>query len=233
MPWRHMREWRYSCTILDVDTRWRWAVSFTPWPLYPMGIGHGTHWIGGWVGPRAGLDSMKKKKYLASAGSRNPAVQPVARRCTASAIPDPFQVLIEFESMRVAGPDVWFTVVCINVRYFCFTFMYHNPLGERMSHTCTHLPQNAVHAWSNWITVSGNQMTFRSLSQNRKGFFGLFRLFRGRINSATLVEHALKIQRVNVTFPSLVAVSTEIPFHWSTVTHYTLSSRDMHAMNLE
>jgi hypothetical protein len=30
---RYMEEWRYSSTILDLWTRWRWAVSFTPWPL--------------------------------------------------------------------------------------------------------------------------------------------------------------------------------------------------------
>jgi hypothetical protein len=24
----------------------------------------GTHWIGGWVGPRAGLDDVEKKKYV-------------------------------------------------------------------------------------------------------------------------------------------------------------------------
>jgi hypothetical protein len=35
MPWGHIREWRYSSTILDFGTRWRWVVSFTPRPLYP------------------------------------------------------------------------------------------------------------------------------------------------------------------------------------------------------
>jgi hypothetical protein len=31
------------------------VVSFTPWPLYLQGKSPGTHWIGGWVGPRAVL----------------------------------------------------------------------------------------------------------------------------------------------------------------------------------
>jgi hypothetical protein len=35
MPWRHMREWRYSSTILDLGSRWRWVVSSTTPPLYP------------------------------------------------------------------------------------------------------------------------------------------------------------------------------------------------------
>jgi hypothetical protein len=30
-----MGEWRCSSTILDLGTRWRWVVSFTPWPFYP------------------------------------------------------------------------------------------------------------------------------------------------------------------------------------------------------
>jgi hypothetical protein len=31
-PWRHIGEWRYSSTILDLGTRWRWVVSLTPLP---------------------------------------------------------------------------------------------------------------------------------------------------------------------------------------------------------
>jgi hypothetical protein len=37
MPWRYMGEWGYSSNLLDLGTRWRWAVSFTPLPLYPPG----------------------------------------------------------------------------------------------------------------------------------------------------------------------------------------------------
>jgi hypothetical protein len=32
-----MGEWRYSSTIPDLGTKWRWVVSFTPWLLYPRG----------------------------------------------------------------------------------------------------------------------------------------------------------------------------------------------------
>jgi hypothetical protein len=45
--------------ILDLGTRWRWVVSFTHWPLYPTERAAGTHWIGGWVGPRAVLDKTR------------------------------------------------------------------------------------------------------------------------------------------------------------------------------
>jgi hypothetical protein len=33
-PWRHMGEWRYSSSILDIATGWRRVASFTPRPLY-------------------------------------------------------------------------------------------------------------------------------------------------------------------------------------------------------
>jgi hypothetical protein len=44
LPCRHMGEWRYSSTVLDLDTR-----CGAP----------GTRCIGGWVGTRACLDAMK------------------------------------------------------------------------------------------------------------------------------------------------------------------------------
>jgi hypothetical protein len=33
-PWRLMGKWRYNSTILNLSTRWRWEVSFTPLPRY-------------------------------------------------------------------------------------------------------------------------------------------------------------------------------------------------------
>jgi hypothetical protein len=47
-----MREWRYSSTILDLGTRWEWSAS-SPVPFTPGETALGTHWIEGWVGPRA------------------------------------------------------------------------------------------------------------------------------------------------------------------------------------
>jgi hypothetical protein len=38
------------------------VVSFTPRPLYPQEKSPDTYWIGGWVGPRAVLDAVVKKK---------------------------------------------------------------------------------------------------------------------------------------------------------------------------
>jgi hypothetical protein len=40
----------------------------------------GTHWIGGWVGPRTGLNIVDKRNIFPPAANPNPAVRPVARR---------------------------------------------------------------------------------------------------------------------------------------------------------
>jgi hypothetical protein len=51
--------------ILDVGTRWRWIVSFTPRPLYPQRKNPcWTRW--------------RREKFLAPAGNPTPAVQPGA-----------------------------------------------------------------------------------------------------------------------------------------------------------
>jgi hypothetical protein len=40
--------------------------------LYAPERAPGTHWIGGWVGPTAGLDAEAKKIFFAPAGNRIP-----------------------------------------------------------------------------------------------------------------------------------------------------------------
>jgi hypothetical protein len=44
-----------------------------PAALYPRGIDPpGTHWTGGWVDPRAGLDSEARRKILCLCRGSNP-----------------------------------------------------------------------------------------------------------------------------------------------------------------
>jgi hypothetical protein len=52
-----------------------------PAALYPRGKDPGTHCTGGWVGPRAGLDTEVRGKNQGSNPNR-PVVQPVARHYT-------------------------------------------------------------------------------------------------------------------------------------------------------
>jgi hypothetical protein len=54
--------------FLDLITRWRRVVSFTPLPLYPRKKNPVACWIGGWVGARTGLDDVEKKKFLTLPG---------------------------------------------------------------------------------------------------------------------------------------------------------------------
>jgi hypothetical protein len=60
-----------------------------PRPLYPGEKPPGTHWIGGWVDLRAGLDDLEKRKFFTLPGLElRPLVdQPVASRYTDYAIP--------------------------------------------------------------------------------------------------------------------------------------------------
>jgi hypothetical protein len=78
--------WMYSSThsLASALDGGEWSFSrhgrFTPRERDP-----GTHWIGGWVGPRAVLDAVVKRKILNSrreSNSRTPIMQPVAQRYT-------------------------------------------------------------------------------------------------------------------------------------------------------
>jgi hypothetical protein len=56
-----------------------------PLPLYPRRKAPGTHWIGNWVDPRAGLDDLEKT--LPELELRPLVIQPVASRYTDYVIP--------------------------------------------------------------------------------------------------------------------------------------------------
>jgi hypothetical protein len=54
--------------ILNLGIRWRRVVSFMPRPFYPQTKSPCTHWIGGWVVPRAVLDTVVKRKIPSHLG---------------------------------------------------------------------------------------------------------------------------------------------------------------------
>jgi hypothetical protein len=64
----------------------------------------GTHWIGGWVGHRTGVDDMEERKMSTLPGLElcPAAIQPIARCCTDSAIP---ALPIEPEYLKVSIPE--------------------------------------------------------------------------------------------------------------------------------
>jgi hypothetical protein len=76
-------EWRYSSTLsltpaLDGG---EWSAS-RPGRFSSRERAPGTHWIGGWVGPRAVLNAVVKRKIPSprrESNPRTPLVQPVAQ----------------------------------------------------------------------------------------------------------------------------------------------------------
>jgi hypothetical protein len=85
-----LEEWRYSSThsLTSALDGGEWSASrpgrFTPTERKPC-----THWIGGWVGPRACLDTVSMRKIPSPRRDVNPdhpIVQPVVSRYTDWAI---------------------------------------------------------------------------------------------------------------------------------------------------
>jgi hypothetical protein len=83
-------EWRYISThsLTSAPDGGEWSASrpgrFTPRERVPS-----THWIAGWEGPRAGLDTVVKRKIPSprrESNPRTPIVQPIAQRYTDWAI---------------------------------------------------------------------------------------------------------------------------------------------------
>jgi hypothetical protein len=63
----HEGVWGSGCIgshFLALSTGSRWVVRFTPRPLYPRGKNPRTHWIGGMVDPRFGLEGVEKIKFV-------------------------------------------------------------------------------------------------------------------------------------------------------------------------
>jgi hypothetical protein len=91
MPLRRIGEWRYRYThsLTSVLDGGEWPAS-RPGRFTLRGKTPGIHWIGGWVGPSAGLDTLSKRKIPSprrDSYQDNPTVQTVVSRYTDCAIP--------------------------------------------------------------------------------------------------------------------------------------------------
>jgi hypothetical protein len=71
-----------------------------PGRFIPGEIATGTHWMGGWVGPRAGLDAVEKRKSFARAGNRTPTIQPAV-------IPTELWIKLEWEARIETKSKGW------------------------------------------------------------------------------------------------------------------------------
>ena len=84
--------------ILNLDTRWRWVVSFLTWSFYAR-KNSSTHWGEGWVGPRAGLDILERSKISCSnweLSFRLPSPKPNHYTDWATLAPEPCHFVINF-----------------------------------------------------------------------------------------------------------------------------------------
>jgi hypothetical protein len=96
-------EWGIAPPILDLGTRWRWVVSFTPRPLYPQGKSpcHPLDRKLGGSQSRSG-HSDEKKNSQPLPGLKPPIIQPVAQRYAT----EPFWLLhIGFSYVKVTEHD--------------------------------------------------------------------------------------------------------------------------------
>jgi hypothetical protein len=87
--------------LFDLVNRRRFVVNFTPRPLYPQEKSPGTHWIGGLVGSRAGLDAVSKREIPSShreSKDDHPIVQPVASRYIDWAIPAMYLTYVNYST---------------------------------------------------------------------------------------------------------------------------------------
>jgi hypothetical protein len=84
--WMHRSTFFLTSAIVGAD----WSAS-CPCRLTPGERTPGTHLIEGWVGPRADLDDVEKRKFLTLPGlnSEPSVVQPVASSYTYYTIPAP------------------------------------------------------------------------------------------------------------------------------------------------
>jgi hypothetical protein len=111
MLWRHMGEWRYSSTILDLSTRWWWVVSFTPRSLYRLRILPRFRLDKRLGGPQSRSGRYREESNLAPCPESNPG-RP-ARRCNDWGMPTPeglyYHILIKWQV----------TVACIPAVMWC------------------------------------------------------------------------------------------------------------------
>jgi hypothetical protein len=70
-----MSVWGSGCIDPHFLAGREWSVS-RPGSFTPVERAPGTHWIGGWVGPRAGVDDVEKRRFLSLPGLE---LQPLCR----------------------------------------------------------------------------------------------------------------------------------------------------------
>jgi hypothetical protein len=128
-----------------------WSAS-RPCRFIPGETAPGTHWIGGWVGPRAGLDYVEKRKFLTLLGLelRPSVVQPVASRYTDWAIPT-HDALRETFKIKFASTHFWE----LHSEYgcACICHVVTAIISGLSTDVCLFLKWCAPYPWFGFLTV--------------------------------------------------------------------------------
>ena len=97
IPWKHVQGAKvYLYPLLTSGTKWRWAISLTPQPLYPQEK-RPHYWIGGWIGPRASLPILDEIKAFCPMPQTelltvHPTSQSLATWCSSASTVQPFGI---------------------------------------------------------------------------------------------------------------------------------------------
>jgi hypothetical protein len=121
--------------ILDLGTRWGWVVSVTTWPHFtPRGRTPSTHCTGGWVGPRAGLDTEARGKILCLCRESNPS-RPVYSQTL---------------SRRLGGPQSWCGHRSFRKKILCLCWLSNpdRPVYSQTLHWLSYSPAPPLYSVS-------------------------------------------------------------------------------------
>jgi hypothetical protein len=136
-------EWRYSSThsLTSALDGGEWSAS-RPGRFTPRERAPGIHWIGGWVGPRAVLNTVLKRKIPSprrESNFRTPIVQPVAQRYTDWAITALFAFINAYLILSPANPPrsacKWLEWLWEQSALHWFQIRADNRLGETYRNT--------------------------------------------------------------------------------------------------
>lgn len=108
------------------STRWGWVVAIMPQPCFlplPREITLSTHWLGGWVCPRAGLDAESRRKSLDLAWDWTLVDPSVSRHYTESATQALAWVKVNWKVafvykhviLSMPYPSLLYVLLCINL----------------------------------------------------------------------------------------------------------------------
>jgi hypothetical protein len=150
----------YSSThsLTSALDRGEWSAS-RPGRFTPRERAPGTHWIRGWVGPRAVLDTVVKRKIPSprwESNPRIPIVQPIAQRYTDWAVT---ALVIFVWSCNKIAFNCWLVFVCSSVeRFLSCPCLFQDSSAVTMTRTVTAQAGSVYRTSATVTTATGKKM---------------------------------------------------------------------------